>query len=66
MNSALQILTYDVLTYIEEHDCFDLPKDVYCKVLKDGKIYGVELKVERIAVDSPERYNLAQKAEFMI
>ena len=66
VNSALQILRYDVLNYIEEHNCFDLPKDVYCKVLKDRKIYGIELEGERIAVDSHERYNLAEKAEFMI
>jgi len=62
-NSAIQVLSNKILKYISDYNCFDLPKDVYCKVVNDKKIYGLELSGERIAIDSPERYNLAQKVE---
>jgi NDP-sugar pyrophosphorylase family protein len=60
VNSAVQVLSNKILNYINENNCFDLPRDVYCEVLDAEKIYGFELKGERIAIDSPERYRLAQ------
>ena len=61
VNSAVQILSIDALDYIKENQCFDLPKDVYSKVLNDKKIYGLELTGDRIAIDSPERYEQAKQ-----
>lgn len=65
VNSALQILSKNALDYIENNKCFDLPRDVYTNVLKDNPLYGYELTGERIAIDSPERYNEAQQANFI-
>ena len=62
VNSAVQVLSIDVLDYIKKSQCFDLPKDVYSKVLNNKKIYGLELKGDRIAIDSPERYEQAKQA----
>ena len=64
VNSAVQILSKDCLDYIEEHKCFDLPKDIYSKVLNEKSLYGYVLEGERIAIDSPERYEQAQDASF--
>ena len=62
VNSGVQVLSIDVLDYIKENQCFDLPKDVYSKVLNDKKIYGLELTGDRIAIDSPVRYEQAKQA----
>lgn len=34
VNSAIQFLNSHVLDYIEKHNCFDLPRDVYMKVFR--------------------------------
>jgi mannose-1-phosphate guanylyltransferase len=59
VNSAVQILHRDVLSYVKKNNCFDLPKDVYSKVFNEKKLYGYELTGERVAIDSPERYRQA-------
>ena len=59
VNSAIQMLNIKALNYIETHSCFDLPKDVYSKVLFNENIFGLKLTGNRIAIDSPERYNEA-------
>ena len=65
VNSAVQIINNSALNYIETHKCFDLPRDVYCKVLKEKDLYGYVLEGERMAIDSPERYEQSQDAAFI-
>jgi mannose-1-phosphate guanylyltransferase / phosphomannomutase len=60
VNSAIQIISKDALAYIKDNTCFDLPKDVYSKVLNEKKIYGLELTGDRVAIDSLKRYNEAE------
>jgi mannose-1-phosphate guanylyltransferase / phosphomannomutase len=62
VNSAIQILSKEALDYIKINDCFDLPRDVYSKILNKQKIYGFELTGNRIAIDSAERYEQAKTA----
>ncbi len=61
VNSAIQILNKDILSYIKENSSFDLPKDIYSKEFNNKTILGLELKKKRIAIDSQERYNEAQE-----
>jgi mannose-1-phosphate guanylyltransferase/phosphomannomutase len=59
VNSAVQILSYDSLGFIENNQCFDLPKDLYAPNCSSKRIYGVELSGKRVAIDSKERLTLA-------
>ncbi len=61
VNSAVQVLSRRALTYILNHNCFDLPRDVYMKTHETEKIYTVLLEGERVAIDSAERLTLANK-----
>jgi len=60
VNSAVQILSRRALKYIKDNQCFDLPKDVYMPNCHVEDLYGIELNGKRVAIDSPERYKLAQ------
>ena len=64
VNSAVQILSMDVLEYIVENRCFDLPRDVYVPNCRIKKIYGEELTGTRVAIDSPERLAAAEKTKW--
>lgn len=66
VNSAIQILSNKILEYISDNNSFDLPRDVYTQVLKEKVLYGYVLEGERIAIDSPERYEQAQDASFIL
>ena len=65
VNSAVQILSNEILEYISANNSFDLPRDVYTKVLNDKPLYGYELTEQRIAIDSPERYQEACNDDFL-
>ena len=55
-NSAVQILSNDVLKYIKQNQAFDLPKDVYINCYQNKIISAYPLETFRIAVDSEDRY----------
>jgi mannose-1-phosphate guanylyltransferase/phosphomannomutase len=60
VNSGLQILSKKAIQFIRETEVFDLPKDLFSKLYKTEKLFGVSLTGNRIAIDSPERYVTAQ------
>jgi len=62
VNSGVQVLSKRVLDYIVKVGAFDLPRDVYCKVVENERIFGMPLSGSRIAIDSPDRYFEADQA----
>jgi len=62
VNSGVQFLSNDALHYIKENNCFDLPKDVYVKTFRSKNLYGEILSGLRVAIDSIDRYHLANTA----
>lgn len=62
VNSGVQILSKEALEHIIKVDAFDLPRDVYCKVVESEHISGVPLMGYRTAIDSSGRYYEAEQA----
>jgi NDP-sugar pyrophosphorylase family protein len=62
VNSGIQVVSKDAVRYIIDTQAFDLPRDVYCRVVDRKQIFGVPLVGFRMAIDSPERYYEAQRA----
>ena len=62
VNSGMQVLSKRALDYIVKINAFDLPRDVYCRVIESEQISGVPLIGYRAAIDSPHRYHEAEQA----
>jgi mannose-1-phosphate guanylyltransferase len=62
VNSGLQILSHKILSQIPRGSASDLPKDIYQNCLASERIYGFPLSGFRCAIDSPERYLMAEAA----
>ncbi len=62
VNSGIQMLNRRVLSFIAADCPSDLPRDVVIPLLHRERIFGFPLTGERIAVDSDERYGLAEKS----
>lgn len=61
VNSGIQILNRSALDSLKVGEFADLPKNVYPALADSGKLYGLPLTGERVAIDSPERYEQACK-----
>ncbi len=59
VNSGCQVLSPRVLELIPDGRSSDLPRDIYTPHVGKIKLYGVPLTGNRIAIDSPERYEVA-------
>jgi NDP-sugar pyrophosphorylase family protein len=62
VNSGIQMLNRRVLSFIDASRPSDLPRDVVIPLLREEAIFGFPLTGARIAIDSEERYRLAEKA----
>lgn len=62
VNSGVQILNRKILDRIPANQASDLPRDIYCNVVKEERLFGYPLTGFRCAIDSPDRYNLAISA----
>lgn len=62
VNSGLQVVNRRILGYISSDAVFDLPRDIYSRVLRDEKILGCPLTGTRIAIDSQDRFLEAEAA----
>jgi len=62
VNSGLQILSEDVFEHIPSEGPADLPRDVYSGIVDQKACYGFALDGYRCAIDSLERYRMAQTA----
>lgn len=62
INSGVYICSPDIFNHISDSGPSDLPRDVFSKVVADGKLFGYPLTGYRCAVDSPQRYKEAQEA----
>lgn len=62
VNSGIQVLSREIFQRIPERIPADLPRDVYVPAVGTGRLFGFPLTGFRIAVDSPERYRLAEES----
>ena len=62
VNSCVQVLSRSALDFIADTNAVDLPRDVYAKVVHKERLFAVPLSGYRVAVDSPKRYDDAQRA----
>ncbi len=62
VNSGVCILSREIFRCIPQKGFADLPRDVFSQVAKEGRLFGYPLTGYRCAVDSPERYEEAQRA----
>ncbi|MGA7305227.1 MAG: nucleotidyltransferase family protein [Rhodothermales bacterium] len=62
VNSGIQILGRDIFEHIPERLPSDLPRDVYVPSVQTGRLFGHPLSGSRIAIDSPARYQEAERA----
>lgn len=62
VNSAVAVLSPEVLEHIPPETACDLPRDIYPKLIPTGRVYGCPLTSYRCAIDSPERLDSAREA----
>ncbi len=62
VNSGIQVLQPHLLEHLPRGRACDLPRDLYMPWLQRERFYGVPLTGFRVAIDSPERYRLADAA----
>jgi mannose-1-phosphate guanylyltransferase/phosphomannomutase len=62
VNSGICICSPEVLNAMPARLAGDLPRDVFPKLVADGRVYGFPLLGYRCAIDSPERLAEAQAA----
>ncbi|MBN2712066.1 MAG: nucleotidyltransferase family protein [Planctomycetes bacterium] len=60
VNSVLQIMNWKVLEGLNAGVAADLPKDVYIPQLNRFRFFGYPLSGFRVAIDSEERYRMAE------
>lgn len=60
-NSGVYFFTHDIHRYLNDFDnqVIDFPKDIFPLLVKEGQLKGVLLDGQRVAIDSPERLELA-------
>jgi NDP-sugar pyrophosphorylase family protein len=62
VNSGVAILSRALRDRIPSHTPVDLPRDVYAPLVDSERLYGYPLRGYRCAIDSPARYDEAQRA----
>ncbi|MFH1761176.1 MAG: nucleotidyltransferase family protein [bacterium] len=62
VNSGIQVLSRQILSFIPKNKEYDLPRDLYTSLISEERFYGIPLSGFRVAMDSPQRYKEAQKA----
>ena len=50
-----------ILNLITENTYIDFPKDIFPKIIHNEKLFGLKIQYKRYAIDSIEKYKLAQK-----
>ncbi len=61
VNSGIQLLEKKILANLKKSEFADLPKNIYPSLVEAGKLFGLPLSGNRIAIDSADRYNTACK-----
>lgn len=61
VNSGLYLFKSNVLELIPPFGVCDFPKDIFPQLVRDKALFGIPLTADRVAVDTPEKYDLAQK-----
>jgi len=62
VNSGICICSPEVLALIPKDISYDLPRDVFPKVINSGRLWGFPINGYRCAIDSPERLEDARSA----
>jgi NDP-sugar pyrophosphorylase family protein len=62
VNSGVAILSRALRDRIPSRTPADLPRDVYAPLVDDARLYGYPVRGYRCAIDSPARYEEAQRA----
>jgi NDP-sugar pyrophosphorylase family protein len=62
VNSGIAICNSHLLEQIPANKAYDLPRDIYTKLVSGGQLFGFPLSGYRCAVDSPERLAEARAA----
>ncbi len=62
VNSGITICSPRLLDFIPNNEVCDLPRDIYPKLISDGRLFGFPLSGYRCAIDSPERLAEARAA----
>ena len=60
-NSSIYLMNSNILDYIPENKDTDFPKHIFSKIIKNKKLYALQIKKQRYAIDTEETYKLAQK-----
>jgi mannose-1-phosphate guanylyltransferase len=60
VNSGVCLCHPDILNSIPPGTASDLPRDVFPKLVENGRLFGFPLSGYRCAIDSPERLNAAR------
>jgi len=60
VNSGIQVLEKEALAGLQKGEPADLPRDVYPELVEAGSLYALPLLGDRVAIDSPERYEQAK------
>lgn len=62
VNSGLYCFSQEIFSYLPDlkaQEICDFPRDIFPKIINDGKLYIQDHQGKRIAVDDEERYQLA-------
>ena len=62
VNSGVFIFSPEVLSLIPSNTPFDLPRDVFTKLVGTNRLFGFSQSGFRCAIDSPERLSEANLA----
>lgn len=62
VNSGVCVCAPEVLEHIPSNTACDLPRDVFPRLVRTGRLFGFPLSGYRVAVDSPERLAEARAA----
>lgn len=60
-NSSIYLMNSSILNLITENTYIDFPKDIFPKIIHNEKLFGLKIQYKRYAIDSIEKYKLAQK-----
>ncbi|MDC1356360.1 NDP-sugar synthase [Pseudomonadota bacterium] len=59
-NSCIYLMAPSVFSYIPENLPFDIPKNVFAKIIEKKKMYALPIKKTRYAIDTIEKYHNAK------
>jgi len=62
VNSGICVASPDLLDHIPAGRASDLPRDIFVPIVPTGRLFAMPLAGFRVAIDSPERLDLARKA----